>query len=206
MDLKVYGAYIDPSLDSDLEVQCIGLVDRPAIERNFLAFKETAAQFAVNEDRRILVGPIMIADTPIYRNDNTFGEYYVTFDKASVRTIAKKFAARGFMQKFNFFHDNNAAAEKCTLYSSFITDATLGIHAPDAFKDVPDGSWFGCVSMDNDVAWDAVKTGKIKGFSVEGFFEYLPLKLPEKMEEAPKKDERSLVQKLIDLVNQTDLD
>ena len=40
MEFQVYRAEIDPSLDSDLEVNFIGLVDRPAIERNFQSFND----------------------------------------------------------------------------------------------------------------------------------------------------------------------
>ena len=40
------------------------------------------------------------------------------------------------------------------------------------FEDAPDGSWFGSMKVDNDYAWNEVKEGNIKGFSVEGVFEY----------------------------------
>jgi len=37
--------------------------------------------------------------------------------------------------------------------------------------DVPVGTWMGSVKVDNDDIWnDYVKTGKVKGFSIEGYF------------------------------------
>jgi hypothetical protein len=37
--------------------------------------------------------------------------------------------------------------------------------------DVPVGTWMGSVKVDNDEVWnDYVKSGKVKGFSIEGYF------------------------------------
>ena len=36
---------------------------------------------------------------------------------------------------------------------------------------VPVGTWMGAVKVNNDEVWnDYVKTGKVKGFSIEGYF------------------------------------
>jgi len=40
------------------------------------------------------------------------------------------------------------------------------------FENVPDGSWFGSFKVDNDEVWQLIKDGKVKGFSVEGVFNY----------------------------------
>jgi len=179
MELQVYKAQIDPALNSDLEVNFIGLVDRPAIERNFQAFKaqEKKAAFAINEDRRIISGPAMIADMPLYRKDEQLGEYYVVFDKPAIQTIVEKFSAKGFLQKFNLFHDDKLQVSDVTIFNSFVTDTTMGIQPPTGFEDAAEGSWFISAKVNNPDVWDAVKTGVIKGFSVEGLFSYLPVKL-----------------------------
>lgn len=174
MELQVYKAQIDPSLTSDLEVNFIGLVDRPAIERNFQAFKKEPAKFVMDESRQIISGPAMIADMPLYRNDNQLGEYYVVFDKGSISTIVQKFAAKGFMQKFNLFHDDQQQVSDVTIFNSFITDKTMGIHPPAGFEDTAEGSWFISAKVNNPDVWAKVKDGTIKGFSVEGFFSYIP--------------------------------
>ena len=37
--------------------------------------------------------------------------------------------------------------------------------------DLPLGTWVGSIKVDNDKIWnDYVKTGKVKGFSIEGYF------------------------------------
>jgi len=177
MELQVYKAEIDPAITSDLEVNFIGLVDRPAIEKNFQTFKahESKAKFSLNEERRIISGPAMIADMPIYRKDDKLGEYYVVFDKYGIQSIVEKFSAKGFMQKFNMFHDDQQQVSDVTIFNSFVTDSTLGINAPAGFEDTAEGSWFISAKVNNDAVWQKVKSGDIKGFSVEGLFAYLPV-------------------------------
>ncbi len=173
MNFPIYKAQIDINPTSDLEVNYIGLVDRPAIERNFLAFGDHA-RFSLNEEKRIISGPAMIADMPIYRKDDRMGEYYVVFDKESIRCIVEKFSAKGYMQAFNLFHDDQQQVSDVTIFNSFISDADLGIAPLKGFEDVADGSWFISAKVNNDAVWARVKTGDIKGFSVEGLFTYVP--------------------------------
>lgn len=195
MEFKVFKAEIDPSLDSDIEVNYIGLVDRPAIERNFVAFNknEQKAKFILNEEKRIISGAAMIADMPLYRNDKELGEYYVIFDKAAIRCIVEKFSAKGYMQNFNLFHKEDAKVNDVTIFNSFISDAELGIAPLKGFEDVNDGSWFISAKVNNDKVWEKVKAGEIKGFSVEGIFTYVPtMKVKMSMDEAVKQIEKIL--------------
>jgi len=177
MELQVYKARIDPNIDSDLEVNYIGLVDRPAIERNFQAFKaqQQKAAFILNEEKRIISGPAMIADMPIYRKDDQLGEYYVVFDKIAIQSIVEKFAAKGYLKNFNLFHDQQQKVSDVTIFNSFVSDAELGVPALTGFEDVADGSWFISAKVNNPTVWEAVKAGVIKGFSVEGLFNYVPV-------------------------------
>jgi hypothetical protein len=201
MELQVYKAEIDPSLTSALEVNFIGLVDRPAIEKNFLAFKaqERKAKFTINEDRRVISGPAMIADMPLYRKDDQLGEYYVVFDKIAIQSIVEKFSAKGFMQKFNLFHDDQQQVSDVTIFNSFITDSTLGVTAPAGFEDSAEGSWFISAKVNNDAVWEKVKTGLVKGFSVEGLFAYMPAT-------KVKMSAEQLLLKISQLLNETSID
>lgn len=175
MELQVFKAVINPSLTSDLEVNFIGLVDRPAIERNFLAFKNQRAAFALNEEKRIVSGPAMIADLPIYRKDESIGEYYVVFDREAIQSIVEKFSAKGYLTNFNLFHDEQQQVSDVTIFNSFISDKTIGIDPMKGFEDVPDGSWFISAKVNNEAVWNRIKAGEIKGFSVEGMFNYVPV-------------------------------
>jgi hypothetical protein len=200
MELQVYNAEIDPNPESDLEVNFIGLVDKPAIERNFQAFKSTVqvAHFALNEEKRIISGPAMIADLPIYRKDDQLGEYLVVFDKAAIRCIVEKFAKKGFMSNFNLFHKEDAQVSDVTIFNSFISDAELGIAPLKGFEDIADGSWFISAKVNNEDVWQKVKAGVIKGFSVEGVFSYVPKAIV-------KMSAECLLQRIEKLLNETEL-
>lgn len=169
--LPTYLLIIDDSLSSDLQVDMVSLVDSPAIEKNFLAFGKEL-KFALNADKQEIFGPAMLADVPIYRRDEQLGEYNVVFDKATIYAIAQKFFEKGFSQNFNLMHDASQKCEGVFVFQSYIVDLSEGRPAPKGFEDSKDGSWFLGVKVNNPEVWAKVKTGDIKGFSVEGVFEY----------------------------------
>lgn len=205
MDLPVYRAEIDSSLDSDLEVNFIGLVEKPAIERNFQAFKEQKKVcFSVNEEKRIICGPAMMADLLIYRKDDVLGEYFTVFDKPAIQSIVEKFSAKGYLQNFNLFHQEDQQVNDVTIFNSFIIDTELGIQPPTGFEDLADGSWFISAKVNNDDVWQKIKDGDIKGFSVEGIFSYIPLKAS--LQKAGKMSAEDAVKKIIELINETSIE
>lgn len=173
-NLPIYNLEILSDVDSDMEVDYVALVDRPAIDKNFLAFNENNVQmsFAIqDEDEQIITGALMLADKPIYRNDEN-GEYYVVFTKDTIKQIAQKFFAKGYQSNVNLMHDSGTKLEGLTMFESWITDSKRGIMAMKGFEDVPDGSWFGSFKVNNPEVWKMIKEGKVKGFSVEGLFSY----------------------------------
>lgn len=174
LELPVYMLDITDDVNDDAQVDFISLVDRPAIQKNWNAFNNTQKFEIVSEDRRIISGPIMLADTPIFRSDAHYGDYYVAFSAETILKIAKKFFKKGFQSNVNLMHDQNKAFDDITLFESFISDQTRGIMPMKGFEDAPWGSWFGSMVVDNNEAWAKVKNGEIMGFSVEGLFNYKP--------------------------------
>ena len=184
MKLPIYQLEISEDLNDDVEVDFVALVDRPAIERDFLKFKEDKAKFVIkSEDRRIVSGALMLADTPIYRNDQN-GEYYVTFTKDTIEKIAQKFFKKGYQSNVNLMHDEALAVEGVTMYESWLVDSSRGIVAMKGFEDAPEGSWFGSFKVENESVWNKIKSGEFKGFSVEGVFNYKKEKQPMSVEES----------------------
>lgn len=80
-----------------------------------------------------------------------------------------------------------------TYFQSLIIDKEQGI-CPTAFKDLPDGTWIVGCKVENDKVWEAVKSGEVKGFSIDGYFH---AEEPEKQEEKP--EEKSTIDNLDDL-------
>lgn len=171
MDLPIYEMKINPSEDSDIEVMAVALVDKPAIERNFMMFKSQLLNFAIDNDKRIISGPAMVADVPIYRKDEG-GEYNVFFSAATIKEIALKFAKKGYAKKLNLFHDPALPADGVAIFNSFVSDKSMGILPMAGFEDLPDGSWFISAKVENEDIWKRIKAGEVRGFSVEGNFSF----------------------------------
>lgn len=160
--LPIYELTVD---QLDEGVQYVALVDLPAIERPFMAFSKTAQKFRETGERRVLTGPIMLADTPIYRNDKR-GEYYVIFSKETIRKIVQKYFKQGNQHNVNAQH--KIELDGVFMFESYITDATRGINPPKGYEDTSDGSWFGSFKVENDEVWENREA--FTGFSVEGLF------------------------------------
>ena len=171
MGLLIYEMAISEDLSSDLQVEFVALVDKPAIEKNFLAFNKQS--FAtIDEDRRIISGAAMLSNVPIYRKDDSIGEYYVVFKPETIYEIVQKFFAKGYANNFNLMHDAEMQVSGVTVFESFICDSKRGIQPMKGFEDAPDGSWLGSFLVENDSVWSKIKAGDFKGFSVEGLFNY----------------------------------
>jgi len=155
-------------IDDEEGVEFISLVDTPAIESDFLAFKKEDFKFKIqNEEKRIVSGYFMIADLPMMRmrNDTVF---YCVFRKHTIEKIVNKFMKEGLTNQTNLMHDSQA--DGVYIIESLIIDKKRGVLPPENFEKVPDGSWWGSMRVENDDIWQQVKDGTFKGFSVEGIF------------------------------------
>ena len=179
MEFPIYELMISEDLNDNAEVSYVALVDKPAIQRNWNAFKDKVNFQIVSDEKKIISGPLMLADSPIYRNDSTHGEYYVVFSKDTIFKIAQKFFKKGYQNNVNLMHDQSQQVDGLTMFESFISDKERGISPMKGFEDAPDGSWFGSFKVENDEVWAKVKSGEFKGFSVEGIFEYNKAKTKE---------------------------
>ena len=123
-----------------------------------------------DEEQRIISGPLMVANQKIYRVDADGFEYEVFFSPATIKKIAIKMAKKGFQNNVNLMHSADMQLSGVTLFEIFQSDKERGIMPMKGFEDLADGSLFGSMYVDNDQAWNLIKEGKVKGFSVEGNF------------------------------------
>jgi len=154
--------------DENDAVEFISIVDKPAIERDFVAFNKQK-RVAFNEELRIITTPVLIPDKPVYRNDAN-GEYYLVALHDDVERIYSKFAKDGNFNKINLMHTKGTeqTSEQVYLYEMFLSDERRGISAPEAFKDLPNKTWFASYKVLDDEIWNNIKEGKFNGVSIEG--------------------------------------
>lgn len=141
----------------------------PSTKRN-LGLSNISQSFKnVDEDKQILVGPAMLPDTPIYRRDFE-GEYYVFFTKETIEMIAEKYMRNQYTANNDIDH-NGEVAEDVFVMESWIKESENDKSKDYGFGELPIGTWFVKMKVNNDAVWKQVKEGKLNGFSVSGMFE-----------------------------------
>jgi len=164
--LPIYVMQID---EGDEGVNFVSLVERPAIEQNYLAFaKQTPPAFMkfAETGKRILTGVLMMANTPILRHDEERGQYYAVFPPDTIEKMVIRFFKQNNTRNVNLEH--SVQVEGVYMFESYITNSARGINAPNEFTDIPDGSWIGSYKIENDEVWN--NRDKFTGFSIEGYF------------------------------------
>ena len=167
MELPVYLMTID---EVDEGVSYVTLVESPAIERPFQALSRERMKFAETNEKRVLTGPLMLADTPIIRRDKTRGEYFVIFQKETIRKMVQKYFKQGNQHNVNAEHRQEL--DGVYMFESYLIDRERGINPPKGYEDAKDGSWFGSFKVENDAVWEA--RDQFTGFSIEGYFGMQP--------------------------------
>ena len=173
--LPIYDLIIN-EFDEKTNVNYISLVENPAIEVDYYAFsKDEKAKFKFkiqDSVKRNLAGPLMIPNMPIYRVDeNTGEEYYVTMSEQTIENAVKKFARNGFNNNINAHHSTDVPGAYL-VENWIISDPKSDKSTTFNFSNLPKGTWFGVVHLEEDVWNQYIKSGELKlgGFSVEGIF------------------------------------
>jgi hypothetical protein len=154
------------------EVFAISLVENPAIEREFLYFNKEEVHFSsIDEEKRLVIGPILIPDKHIFRMDGDGVPYTVFFSKDTIQKLAENYLKRGYQASSTLEHDKKING--VTLVESWVVESRTKDKSALYNLNLPIGTWMGIMKIDSDEIWrDYVKTGKVKGFSIEGMFEH----------------------------------
>ena len=168
-------------------VDAISVVENPAIESNFVALKSEEIKLAqVDTEKRILMGAVLIPEKPIFRR-NGEDEYYIYFSKNTVNKASQLFFKNGNQNNWTLEHDKQIKG--LTVVESWIVENTEKDKSAIYNLSVPVGTWMASVKVEDDGIWnDFVKTGKVKGFSLEGYFAD-KLETKKELSKQNKKDE-----------------
>ena len=168
---KTYKMYIDEE-DMDSGVFALSLVENPAIESNWIYLsKQHKVELAtVNNEKRLLLGPVLIPNKQIPRIDEETGEEYnIMFDEAVIEKAAQLYMQRQHNNDTTLEHA--ASINDVSVVESWIVTDSKADKTNAYGLSYPKGSWIVMAKVNNDVIWnDYVKTGKVAGFSLEGLF------------------------------------
>ena len=151
-----------------LGVYAISVVEQPAIGVDFVALSEQHNVKFKEDFRGLLYGALLIPDQLIYRrNDDTNEEYYVKYSKDTIRAIAYNYLKQA--------NQNNATVEHAKVVDGVSLVETWIIEGEnDKSKnfgfDLPEGTWFGCMKVENEEVKKQIQNKEVLGFSIEGNF------------------------------------
>jgi len=155
-----------------LAIDAISLVSAPAIEQDFVYFgkeKHNLTFAKVDEEKRMLVSPALIPNKQIFRYDpNTDSEYYVYFSPETVRQASELYLKHNNHHKATHEH-NERVSGVLTVESWIIEDPKMDKSKVYGYN-LPKGTWMVKMRVDNDDLWQKVKSGELRGLSIEGYF------------------------------------
>ena len=155
----------------ELAIDAISLVTSPAIEQDFVFFgkeKNNLTFAKVDEEKRELISPALIPNKQIFRHDpNTDSDYYVYFSKDTVKQAAYLYLKHNNHHKATYQHQERVSG--VLTVESWIKEGEQDKSNLYGF-DLPVGSWFVKMSVQNDELWNKIKEGELKGISIEGYF------------------------------------
>lgn len=184
MEQDIIELFIDE--DNDFAgIEAISIVEYPAIEEDFIALKEQQIQLAeVDSEKRILMGAALIPDRKIFRKSGD-KEYFIYFSKDTVRKASELFLSKGKQNNSTLEHD--VELKGLSVVESWIIEDEQKDKSAKYNLNLPVGTWMVSVKVNNDKIWEEfVKEGKVKGFSIEGFF-------TDKLDERPRESVREEV-------------
>ena len=166
--MKIIELILD-EMQEMMGIQAISIVENPAIEENFIALNKQEVQFAKKDaEKRILMGAALIPNKPIYRKSGE-EEFYVYFTKETIRRASEMFFQNGNQNQSTLEHE--AELQGLSVVESWIIEDDQKDKSRLYGLEMPVGTWMVSMKVNNDDVWNNyVKTGKVKGFSIEGFF------------------------------------
>ena len=180
--MPIYELFVE-----DSEFIGLALVDSPAIEQDFMFFSEQPVKMQFNEDKMMVKGPALIPNQLIYRND-ALGERYVYFSSETIVKFVELLMSKE-KNKFNLGHTDK--------YLDAVLIESYFVGEENEFG-VPKDSWVVGLKVRDKEAWESIKNGTFKGFSVQSMFSNELVKL---MSNNKKETMSNLKERLMDAIN-----
>jgi hypothetical protein len=161
------GGYIDPNIGKKKKKK-----DSYLDEFEYLLDKNDfkTQHFVQDSEKHMVLGPAMIPNMKIFRRDNQGNPYYVYFSEETIKMIASKYMKNKYTDNNDMMHDGEAVADVYVV-ESWIKESNNDKSTDYGFKDLPIGTWFVSMKINNPEIWSKVKDHELNGFSVSGYFE-----------------------------------
>jgi hypothetical protein len=174
----------------------VSVVHSPAIQENFIALNKHEVELKeIDAEKKILMGAALIPNKQIYRESEKHGQYYIYFSEDTVRKASELFLMNSNQNNATYEHEKKLNGLS-VVESWIIEDEKQDKSVKYGFS-LPVGTWMISMKVNNDDVWKDVKDGKVKGFSIEGYF-------ADKLEMSLQaQEEQELIEKIKEILKQS---
>ena len=167
-DVGTIGGYVDPGIKKKRKKIIEKSVAKPTLFSD--DSNKKAQYFAADSEKQMVLGPAMIPNQKIFRKDQDGSPYYVFFSPETIKMIASKYMKNKYTDNNDQMHDGEAVKDVYVV-ESWIKESNNDKSTDYGFGDLPVGTWFVSMKINNPDIWSKVKDNQLNGFSVSGFFE-----------------------------------
>ena len=161
--------------DPEDEVFAVSFVAEPAIEKDFVYMNKAEVKFAaIDDEKHLVAGPLLIPDKKILRLDTFNQPYHVYFTADTISQISQRYMMKNYNNEVTYEH--STPIKDVSLVESWLVAASTKDKSNLYHFTLPKGTWFGIFKVNNPTLWSDIKAGKVKGFSIEGMFEHKEIK------------------------------
>ena len=157
----------------DSETEAISMVTEPAIESDFVFFskdKDIVKEAFSSDEKHMVYGAVLRPDFPIYRYDGD-NEYYLEFTSESIERMARDYMMNYRQGNVTIQHEeyaNEVFMVESWIKQDMDKDKSVSVGLD---KSLPIGTWFCGFYVNNNDIWERIKSGELKGFSVEAMID-----------------------------------
>lgn len=177
-------------------IEAVSVVENPAIQENFVALNKHEVMLKeIDTEKRLLMGAALIPNKHIYRRNDKNEEYYIYFSEETVRKASELFLMRSNQNNATYEHKDKLTG--LSVVESWIIEDEKHDKSVKYGFDLPKGTWMISMKVMNDEVWKDVKEGKVKGFSIEGYF-------ADKLEMSLQNEDELLIEKIKEIIIQSE--
>lgn len=189
---KIIELIIDEN-DLQTGIHAVSVVHSPAIEENFIALSKHEIELKeVDSEKKILMGAALVPNKQILRADKDGKGYYIYFSEDTIKKASELFLMRS--NQNNATYEHKEKLNGMSVVESWVIDNPEMDKSKEYGFNLPKGTWMIAMKVNNEDIWKDVKAGKVKGFSIEGYF-------ADKYEMSQEKDEKQeIINKLKELL------
>ena len=159
----------------DIEMIVNSFVSEPATEKEWLYFSDAKKRLDFYDtEKQIVTSVVMLANTPIYRNDDGY-EFMLVFTPEAIEKMAYDYFSKNGFNKISINHDGSVIEGSAILLESYFVDDNK--KAPEKFGVLPRGTWIVSYKVVDKKIWNMIKEKKLRGFSIEVLADLKKLKL-----------------------------